>query len=205
MGRRPSDNAGDLRKLILKASTELIEANGLSGLSAREIARRVGYSPGTIYNVFENLDDLILTIEGQVLDQLEQRLRAVAEAPHAAAADHVRKLAAEYLRFAQDNPKLWNLLSGHQLPAGKTVPDWYRQKLDDIKALIEEALLPILQKKPDLPNQVSAFWAGIHGISALATSDKLPIAPADSAPEQVEDLVSSFLRGHGSTPGQLAN
>lgn len=203
MGRRPADNTGDLRKLILKASTELIEANGLSGLSAREIARRVGYSPGTIYNVFENLDDLVLTIEGQVLDRLEERLRTVA--PQGAAADHVMNLAAEYLQFAQDNPKLWNLLSGHQLPAGKSVPDWYQQKLQEIRAVIEEALRPVLQQRSDLPNQVSAFWAGIHGITALATSDKLPIAPADRAPAQVKGLVSSFLRGHATTQGQLAN
>ena len=35
-----------------------------------------------------------------------------------------------YLDFAAKNPKLWNLLFEHHIPASQAVPDWYRQKLD---------------------------------------------------------------------------
>ena len=58
MGRRSSHTAEELRELILDASTALISEGGLASLSAREVARRIGYSPGTLYNVFENLDDV---------------------------------------------------------------------------------------------------------------------------------------------------
>ena len=80
MGRRSIHTAEELRELILKAATELIESDGLAGLSAREVARRIGYSPGTLYNVFDNLDDLVLTIEARLLDRLAARLAEVPSA-----------------------------------------------------------------------------------------------------------------------------
>ena len=74
MGRRSTHTPQQLRELILDAAQDIIEAQGIAGLSAREIARRIGYSPGTIYNMFENLDDVVLNIEARVLDALDQRL-----------------------------------------------------------------------------------------------------------------------------------
>ena len=74
MGRRSTHTPEQLRQLILDAAQSIIETNGLAGLSAREIARRIGYSPGTIYNVFQNLDDVVLHIEARVLDALDERL-----------------------------------------------------------------------------------------------------------------------------------
>src|SRR5262245_47845907 len=79
MGRRSLHTADELRELIIGASTELIEEAGFAGLSAREIARRINYSPGTLYNSFENLDELVLIIEGRLLDRLLDRLSAVPE------------------------------------------------------------------------------------------------------------------------------
>ena len=65
MGRRSSHTPQQLKDLILEAAYEIIEVQGLAGLSAREVARRIGYSPGTIYNMFENLDDVVLRIEAR--------------------------------------------------------------------------------------------------------------------------------------------
>ena len=70
MGRRSIHTPDELRELIIEATTSIVEQDGLEGISAREIAKRVGYSPGTFYNVFENLDDLLLIIEARLLDGL---------------------------------------------------------------------------------------------------------------------------------------
>ena len=74
MGRRSTHTPQQLRELILDAAQDIIEVNGLAGLSAREIARRIGYSPGTIYNMFDNLDDVVLNVEARVLDALDKSL-----------------------------------------------------------------------------------------------------------------------------------
>ena len=74
MGRRSTHTPQQLRELILDAAQEIIQVQGLAGLSAREIARRIEYSPGTIYNMFENLDDVVLHVEARVLEALDKRL-----------------------------------------------------------------------------------------------------------------------------------
>ena len=43
MGRRSIHTPDELRELIIEATTGIVEQDGLEGLSAREIAKRVGY------------------------------------------------------------------------------------------------------------------------------------------------------------------
>src|SRR5262245_44067236 len=109
MGRRSSHTPQQIRALILDSAQEIIEAQGFAGLSAREIARRIGYSPGTIYNMFANLDDVVLNVESRVLDALEQRLSEVERGNDGADAnDRLIRIAHAYLAFTQEKPRLWN-------------------------------------------------------------------------------------------------
>lgn len=195
MGRRSVHTAEELRELILDASTDLIEAHGLAGLSAREIARRIGYSPGTLYNIFENLDDLVLTIEGRLLDRLSA---ALADSPKGGTpTESVQRLAQAYLRFTHDNPKLWNLLFEHHLPEGRDVPSWYQQKLESLLSRVEEALTPLLgdADPQSVRRYARVLWAGVHGITSLSTADKLAIITTEAAAPLVDDLVATYLEG----------
>lgn len=196
MGRRSVHTADELRELILHASTELIEHHGLAGLSAREIARRIDYSPGTLYNVFDNLDDLVLTIEGRLLDRLSEELGAIAQST-TDPRERVHRLAGAYIKFTHANPKLWNLLFEHHLPAGHDVPAWYQQKLEELMSRVEDALTPLVKSNDPqaLKRAARVLWAGVHGITSLSTADKLSIISTDAAGALVDDLVRTYLRG----------
>src|SRR5262245_54767769 len=100
MGRRSTHTPQQLRELILDAAQDIIETHGLAGLSAREIARRIEYSPGTIYNMFENLDDVVLHVEARVLDSLDHRLTAVLKRGEALGG--ALALAHAYLAFTHE-------------------------------------------------------------------------------------------------------
>lgn len=195
MGRRSTHTGQELRELILDAAEGLIEAGGLSGLSAREIARRIGYSAGTIYNVFENLDDVILHVEARLLDALESRLGDLA--PGDDPARRVHELARAYLRFTHEHPKLWNLLFEHRLPPGAAMPAWYQEKLEGLMGRVEEALVPLLPRSDRAAHKRAArvLWAGVHGITSLSTADKLSTVTTESAGALVDDLVTTFLAG----------
>ena len=196
MGRRSVHTADELRELILHASTELIEHHGLAGLSAREIARRIDYSPGTLYNVFENLDDLVLTIEGRLLDRLSEGLVAIA-ASTPDPRQRVHRLAEAYIKFTHANPKLWNLLFEHHLPPGHDVPSWYQHKLEELMSRVEDALAPLMQGSDPqaLKRAARVLWAGVHGITSLSTADKLSIVSTEAAGSLVDDLVRTYLAG----------
>lgn len=195
MGRRSVHTPEELREHIIKAATELITTHGLSGLSAREVARRIGYSPGTIYNVFVNLDDLVLTIEARMLDELDAALESLpaTQTPR----QHLLQLAETYLRFTHHNPRLWNLLFEHHLPTSVDVPAAYREKLNGLLDRIENALRPLANttNEDELKRRARVLWAGVHGITSLSTADKLSSITAESAWPLIKDLVETYLNG----------
>jgi len=195
MGRRSIHTPDELRELIIDATTGIIEQGGLEGLSAREIAKRIGYSPGTLYNVFENLDDLLLIIEARVLDDLAGRLASTDQSgpPN----ERLRRLVRAYFTFTQERPKLWNLLNEHRMPAGQVVPDWYQEKLDKLLSVLEEALGPLLVESDASTRRRHArtLWASVHGMTSLSTAEKLSHVTAHAGSALVDDLVQTYLAG----------
>ncbi|MGE0697516.1 MAG: TetR/AcrR family transcriptional regulator [Hyphomicrobiaceae bacterium] len=195
MGRRSTHTPEQLRQLILDAAQSIIETNGLAGLSAREIARRIGYSPGTIYNMFQNLDDVVLHIEARVLDALDERLtKAIADGPPD---EKVSRLAEAYLGFTNERPKLWNLLFEHYMPADSQTPGWYQQKLETLMSRVEAAMAPLFPPEAVMERGRAArvLWAGVHGITSLATANKLSNVTSEAASILVRDLIHNYLTG----------
>ncbi len=195
MGRRSEHTPDALRELIIEACEAIISEDGLAGLSAREIAKRVGYSPGTIYNVFDSLDDLILQVEARVLDGLDARLAALTD--EGSSDDRVLTLARAYLAFTTERPRLWNLLFEHHLPSTMQVPAWYQNKLDRLLERVENVVRPIVHDHDLVTAKRAArvLWAGVHGITSLATTDKLASVTTEDAEALVDDLVRNYLAG----------
>jgi AcrR family transcriptional regulator len=200
MGRRSTHTPQQLRELILDAARDIIESDGLAGLSAREIARRIGYSPGTIYNMYQNLDDVILHVEARVLDGLEIRLAEVVGTE--AGPETLSKLARSYLAFTHEKPKLWNLLFEHHMPADAILPEWYQQKLEGLLRRVEQALAPLFAPGQEADRQRAArvLWAGVHGITSLSTADKLSIVTTEAASRLIDDLIYTYVRGLRPSP-----
>jgi AcrR family transcriptional regulator len=195
MGRRSIHTPEELRELIIDATTTIVEQQGLEGLSAREIAKRIGYSPGTLYNVFENLDDLLLIIEARLLDDLATRLATTdASGPPT---ERLRRLVGAYYAFTQERPKLWNLLNEHRMPTGRAVPEWYQGKLDKLLSALDDALVPLLADSDPSTRRRHArtLWASVHGMTSLSTAEKLSHVTAHSGRTLVDDLVLNYLAG----------
>lgn len=195
MGRRSIHTAEELRELIIQAATDIVEREGLAGLSAREIAKRIGYSPGTLYNVFENLDDLLLTIEARLLDRLTERL-AETDAS-GTPAERIHRLTDTYVAFTQERPKLWNLLIEHRMPPGQEVPTWYRTKLEGLLTPLEQALSQLLNGDDPTANRRAArtLWASVHGMTSLSTAQKLAPVTGHAGGSLVDELVSTYIAG----------
>jgi len=195
MGRRSLHTADELRELIIGASITLIQDQGFSGLSARELARRINYSPGTLYNSFENLDDLVFTIEGRLLDRLLAALDALPEG--GGARERIHAIADCYLGFASENPRLWSLLLEHYIPPSQTPPDWYQRKLEALVDKVEDALklLAGTKRPEELRRTARVLWASMHGMSSLASAAKLSTIMADEAGALMDNLVDTYLAG----------
>ena len=195
MGRRSSHSPEELRRLVLGATREIVEKKGLAELSAREIARGIGYSAGTIYNVFENLDDLLLTIQIELLDDAVLRLQSVAN--NGDARDYVDQLSAAYIDFALENRRVWNLLFQHHLPSETAVPAPFHDNINKMIEIVKVALAPLMAgAKPEvIDRKARVMWAGVHGISAIAVTDKSPTMTSQTAQEFVKSFTATYLAG----------
>src|ERR1700761_1238343 len=78
----PKRTEGDVRRRILRASRVLIEREGLSALSMREVARRAGVSHQAPYNHFADREAILgaLAEEGFVIVR-DKLLRALQDTP----------------------------------------------------------------------------------------------------------------------------
>ena len=74
MARRSDHTREELRRMALDAARAIIESDGLRALSTRRLAKAIGYTPGTLYQLFEDLDDLIIEVNVETLDALHAAL-----------------------------------------------------------------------------------------------------------------------------------
>jgi TetR/AcrR family tetracycline transcriptional repressor len=69
-GRPPSGASNLSRQTIVQAAFEVIEAEGIEGLSLRSVARRLGVDAKSLYNHIDSKDALLDAIAEQVLSRM---------------------------------------------------------------------------------------------------------------------------------------
>ena len=181
----------------MNSAQEIISSNGLAGVSAREIARRIGYSPGTLYNLFESLDDLLLHVEVRLLSALDSELSQIPI--NGAPEQQLRQLTHAYSGFCRQRPHLWNLIAQHTGPNGSPAPAWYLEKLEGVIQRVEAALAPLMpadQRDPvAVKRAATMLWAGVQGIISLSTTEKLSSLASWSLDEMVDKFVATYVAG----------
>lgn len=163
----------------------------------RRIAREIGYSVGTLYNLFENLDDLIVHLNVSTLESLYGTL-AQTSPPGSAESDPesaMLALARDYLGFTRDHARLWNLLFEHQLPGGQALSEWHHQRIRRLLGVMEQALAPLFgpSQEEQRLHTARVLWSSLHGMCALESSNKLAVS--ESIEAMVSSLVTNYLAG----------
>jgi len=196
MGRRNTHTREELREIALQAAEDLVEAHGLIGLSARKVASRIGYTVGSLYMVFNNIDDLIVQMNERTLDRLYEMLAAaVANQPPAATA--IRALAQAYITFALTQTHRWLAVYQHRLPKGETVPNSFTEKVARMFELTQQQLILLCpQRQPEEAALAArALWSGIHGVCILGFDQKLEAVGGRSTQEVTGSLLDNYLAG----------
>ena len=198
MARRSDHTRDELRTLALEAAREVAESEGWRGLTARKVATRIGYSVGTLYNVFQDLDDMIIAVNGETLDALFAHLQAAMAGQTAAEPEEaLRILGDAYIAFIDRHPNLWDILFEHRLPPGRGLPPWYDGKLAKLLGLLEKAIAPLFSdsERAERGRAARVLWCAMHGICSLARSGKLGIVSPDSVEAMARQLITNYTAG----------
>ncbi len=183
MARRSDHSRAELEAMIVDEGHRHMEDVGFARFSAREVAKRIGYSVGTLYNVFSSYDRLILAINARTVGlwaaHLQERLAAAKD-------DRMESLVRGYFAFAHAHPRSWAAVYDHRLPAGADLPDAYAAALAGLTGIVDAEVARALPgRSPDVTRALArSLLAVVHGHCELAingTFARLGISDPEAA------------------------
>ncbi len=183
-----------LRQSLLEAAKTFIKTRGVAELRARTLAEAAGCSVGAIYNVFEDLDAIILAVNAATLEEIGAAMAATRPGP---ATQKFNVLAAAYLDYAVNNRRRWDALFTHRLPAGVDAPEWFMRIQAAAFSHIET---PLRQLQPDLaaatiPLLARSIFAAVHGIVALGLEHRTGPIDLAALRAQLTTIVTAIAAG----------
>jgi AcrR family transcriptional regulator len=204
MGRRSDHTRAELEALFVSEGARQLSEKGLARFSAREVAKQVGYSIGTLYNVFGSYDGLMLAINARTLTLWAAHLRAGLAR---AGKDRIAALVRGYFEFATLNPKVWIAVYEHHMADGGAAPDWYQDLAADLMSIVVseiETVLPKPHSSAALP-LARSLVATVHGHCIFVlykTFDLLgETAPIEAALARVREAIATAAKStKGPTP-----
>lgn len=196
MARRSDHSHDEIRDMILNAAETIIMEHGLKGLSTRKVTHDIGYTVGTLYLVFENLDDLVIHINARTLNRLYHLLTGE-DTKDLTKKERLLRLGQIYVNFAYADPHRWALIYEDRHSKDRPMPDWYKKNIMQMFTIIEEALKPLapIRTEGEIERAASALWAGVHGICMLGITRKLNCIDMDCVLKRVDTLINNFLKG----------
>jgi len=178
--------------MVLQAAETLVAEEGSKALTMRNVAFEIGYTVGSIYMVFENMNDLVLQLNARTLDALSEQFDNM---PPQAPAQAIEAMAEIYLNFAGQHFNCWSLIFEHRQPEGVALPNWYQEKIERAFSRFEAEFKQLAEDRSEAQAKQAArtLWGGIHGICMLSLTGKLAAAGADDMDASVKLLVRHFL------------
>ncbi|MBL8227890.1 MAG: TetR/AcrR family transcriptional regulator [Bryobacterales bacterium] len=198
---------GDPRQAILQNAAELFAEAGYQNFSMRKLAGRIGVSPGTIYNYFEDKDALLDAICVQAFQKLGERQLAIPKA-HLDPLQALRIGMLVYIQFGMDYPAHYAATFQMEGEIHKRSDVVSQKELIGrncfsglIEAVQRAADAGLLVDKP-AEEIAQAIWAASHGVVGLLTNARIPFLLTDRLAANTVELV---LRGIQKNPEKNLN
>lgn len=193
MARRNDHSKEELKALIFETAKKIIKKKGYQALSARKLADEIGYTAGTIYSFYKNIDDLIMHINASSVDAIYDKLAK--ELNSCSSKKSIETIAKIYVDYSSKNQHLWELLFDYRYKKDFKLPKWYQEKVSRNFDIVAKAIKEDSNTKKDANKLARVLWAGLNGIIVLSSRDKLSTVNSDSVDSLIKVFVENFSRG----------
>jgi AcrR family transcriptional regulator len=170
MPKKKTYHHGDLKNALIKAGVEILAKDGVSGLSLRKVASRVGVSHTAPYSHFADKQSLIAAISTEGFRQLYQRISIVREQYKAEPSRQLIETAWAYVQFALDDRDRFKVMFSAVLEKERDYPDFVAEahrNFQQVKMIVEaNQAAGVLRSGPSDLVALSA-WGMIHGFIML--------------------------------------
>ena len=162
----------DSRLAILIAAKELFLVKGFEATTLRNIAEKIEFSPSTIYQYFKDKNEIFYTIHSEAFTELLNKLKA--SEVHENPMDQLIALGNIYIRFAQENSELYDLMFIMEAPITFLTDlddsNWIEGKMafDYLKSVISNCIQQGIIHETDLDSLSYLIWSTVHGMVTLS-------------------------------------
>jgi len=199
MGRRSDHTRAQLRSLFVEAGHAHLAEAGLARFSGREVAKRVGYSVGTISNLFGSVDGLIAAVNSRSFENWAALLRAWLDR---AGEDRIAALVHGYFAFAEECPELWSAIYAHRLPDAAALPEEERERRAALTRIVEDEIRAALPgegagEEADVSRLTRSLVAVVHGHCSFVVSGSFALMEETDPKGAALARVRECLAAHG--------
>ncbi len=207
MAKRNEHTREELKEISILAGKKMIEEDGLSAFSTRKLAQEIGYTVGTLYNIFNSYDDIVLHINARTLDnmkdfflkkikQKKKKNQENAQENNRQSQKNIEILTDLYIEFATKNLNCWLALFNFTTGKETQLPEWYNEKMQMLFLFVEEPLKSLSFEDTEKTKEIAKIlWASIHGICYLELTNKLDAVNANSVQIMTHSLIDYFFKG----------
>ena len=162
---------GNLRQALIDAAVELIEERGVSALTLREVARRVGVTHAAPQRHFADRAALVAAVAEQGFRGLRAHMEAVrAAAPGKDAGQRLRALGVAYIEYGLAHPAHLRVMYSPELADKSRHPQLAAAAQQVHQTLVQQ--IGAAQRAGAVaagdPDELSfAAWSMVHGCTVL--------------------------------------
>lgn len=161
----------EMRKLIIDAAFEMFLKEGYAGTSLRLIAKKIEYSPGTIYLYYKDKDTLFFDIQSRCFEDMIVEYKKVDEIKDPL--QRLKEIGNTYMRMNTGNPHFFNLKFLHDSPLAelKRKDRWEKHGngVGFFKSIVSEciALKLIAFSESELQPICMEMFCLVHGLTTM--------------------------------------
>lgn len=205
----------EVRARVIAVTLDLMDGGGLEQVKARAIAKQVGVSVGSIYNMFGSVDDLLQVANTHILAEMGRKgqinaaecenelTRKIAngevdDTPQAKLLFRFLSLAKTYMDFVENNANRWGaMLAFNQNRSEGVADEWYMDQQVALFDLVGNVLDSTYLGANSQTRFVAAraLWSAVHGIVTMNYVGHETPEARKFTWEQIEILVKMFVAG----------
>ncbi len=161
---------GDLKTVILDAAEQTLAKKSLDAVSMRELARTAGVSSGAPYHHFGDRTGLVSALCQRGFSRLYQSIIRGRDR------DGMRGMIKEYLRFAQENQALYQLMFSPEATEGE-LAEALTPYASPVFALLAEVIEEAKNVKQNRRVNLTpvSVWCFMHGLASLGAASPLQV------------------------------
>ncbi len=158
---------GDLRPALVKAALAILEETGLSALSLRETARRVGVSHAAPYHHFADLDALADAVAAEGFRLQKVAMEVASGIAPATGLEALRAYGAVYAAFATRHPALFRLMYTRERVRDDRESELAQAGADAFRILVDGICQASGCPHERAKSIALLLWSSMHGLALL--------------------------------------